>query len=240
QGGVMIIAGDPIGATDALPDVMRAAIDFAEAHGLRLAALGAGQLGLQLYRQAGLRSLYIGDEAIVDTSAFSLEGRPIRKVRQSVSRLEKAGYECALTTVAELDADTSAELDRVSAAWRGQHAERGFSMALDSLRIDEHADTLVLVARDDEKRVRGFLHFVPSYGRPAVSLSLMRRDRQTPNGLTEYMVAKALAHLGEQHIEEVSLNFAAFARILYAPSNPAQRLLKRGLSWADAFFQIER
>jgi lysyl-tRNA synthetase class 2 len=81
---------------------------------------------------------------------------------------------------------------------------------------------------------------VPSYGRPAVSLSLMRRDRQTPNGLTEYMVAQALADLRERQIEEVSLNFAAFARILYAPRNPAQRLLKHALGWADAFFQIER
>jgi lysylphosphatidylglycerol synthetase-like protein (DUF2156 family) len=29
--------------------------------------------------------------------------------------------------------------------------------------------------------MRGFIHFVPSYGRPAMSLSLMRRDRETPN-----------------------------------------------------------
>ena len=113
-------------------------------------------------------------------------------------------------------------------------------MALDSLRIDDHADTLLLLARDDQERLRGFLHFVPSYGRAAVSLSLMRRDLETPNGLTEFMVAKAIAALAAERIEEVSLNFSAFARILHAPRGPAQRLLKHGLGWADAFFQIER
>ncbi len=42
-----------------------------------------------LWQAAGLRSLYIGDEAVVETASFSLEGRAIRKVRQSVARLEK-------------------------------------------------------------------------------------------------------------------------------------------------------
>jgi lysyl-tRNA synthetase class 2 len=240
ESGVLLVSGEPVGPAEAIPKLLERLGVFAERRGLRIAAVGVSEVLKARFEQLGLRALYIGDEAIVDTSAFSLEGRPIRKVRQSVSRLEKAGYGCALTTAAELDAETSAELDRVSAAWRGQHAERGFSMALDSLRIDEHADTLVLIARDNEQRVRGFLHFVPSYGRPAVSLSLMRRDRQTPNGLTEYMVANAIADLRERQIEEVSLNFAAFARILYAPRNPAQRLLRRALGWADAFFQIER
>jgi lysyl-tRNA synthetase, class II len=40
-----------------------------------------------LWEQPQLRARYIGDEAIVDTSSFSLEGRAIQKVRQSVSRL---------------------------------------------------------------------------------------------------------------------------------------------------------
>jgi lysylphosphatidylglycerol synthetase-like protein (DUF2156 family) len=38
----------------------------------------------------------------------------------------------------------------------------------------------------------------------------------------------------------VSLNFAAFARLLHSPRGPLERLLGRLLIWADACFQIER
>ena len=62
---------------------------FAEASGLKLAALGDGEVLRPLWRQFGLRSLYLGDEAVVEIASFSLEGRAIRKVRQSVTRLEK-------------------------------------------------------------------------------------------------------------------------------------------------------
>ena len=40
----------------------------------------------------------------------------------------------------------------------------------------------VVLARDARGDVRGFLHFVPSYGRPAMSLSFMRRDERRPTG----------------------------------------------------------
>jgi lysyl-tRNA synthetase class 2 len=238
--GVLLVSGEPIGPVDAIPELLEQLGAFAERRGLRVAAIGVGEALKPHFEQLGLRSFYIGDEAIVDTASFTLEGRAIRKVRQSVSRLEKAGYTARLLRVSELDSETAAALERVSAAWRGQNAERGFSMALDSLRIDEHADTIVLLARDANAQVRGFLHFVPTYGRAAVSLSLMRREPQTPNGLTEFMVAEAIAALRRQGIKEVSLNFAAFARFIHSPNGRGQRLFRRGLGWADAVFQIER
>ena len=55
-----------------------------------------------------------------------------------------------------------------------------------------------MLARDGEGAVRGVLHFVPCYGRPAVSLSFMRRDPGTPNGLTEFLVVKAAELLRER------------------------------------------
>jgi lysyl-tRNA synthetase, class II len=236
---VLLVSGDPVGPVDALPDLARKVCQFAELHGLELGVLGASERTLPLWREAGLRTLYLGDEALVDTRAFSLEGRPIRKVRQSVTRLEKEGYEATLVDVAALDRETTAELERVSALWREGTAERGFSMAMDSLRCDDHCDGAVVIGRDRDGAIRGFLHFVPTYGRPAMSLSGMRRDRETPNGLMEFLVVRAIEELREKGVEEISLNFAAFARFMHRPRNPAERLVGRLARLANPYFQIE-
>jgi lysyl-tRNA synthetase class 2 len=240
ESGVLLVSGDPVGPDDAVPALLRELSAFAETRGLRIAALAAGNRTCPLWEQLGLRALYLGDEAVVETAGFSLEGRAIRKVRQSVSRLEKHGYRAELREVTELDTAELAELDEVSALWRQGAPERGFAMTLDALRRDDHGDSLVVVARDKEGRARGFLHFAPSFGRPAVSLSLMRRDRETPNGLTEFLVVRAIDLLHARGIEEVSLNFAAFARLIHSPSGRAERLVGRLLVLADAFFQVER
>jgi lysyl-tRNA synthetase class 2 len=236
---VLLVSGDPVGPDDALPALARVVCRFAEKHGLELGVLGASERLLTLWRKAGLRTVYLGDEALVDTRTFSLEGRAIRKVRQSVSRLHSAGYQATLVDVSALEGRTLAELERVSSLWRGSASERGFSMAMDSLRCDEHCDGSVVLARDAIGTLRGFIHFVPTYGRPAVSLSMMRRDRETPNGLMEFLVVRSIELLRESGVEEVSLNFAAFARFMHCPRNPAERLIGRLARLANPYFQIE-
>jgi lysyl-tRNA synthetase class 2 len=240
EGNVMLLSGDPVGEPGSLPLLLRETCAFAERHGLRLGAVGVDSATLPLFRDAGLHALYIGDEAIVETAAFSLEGRAIRKVRQSVSRLETAGYTVSARELGALCAETREQLHAVSARWLDGAAERGFAMAMDSLDAAHQPDSVVVLARDSGGTVRAFLHFVPSYGRAAMSLSFMRRDRDTPNGLTEFLVVRAIELLRERGTEELSLNFAAFARLLRGPRGHAERALSRGLSLADRFFQVER
>jgi len=237
--GVLLVSGDPVGAEASVPTLLRDLGAFAERRGLRVAALGVSEALRPLFAQLGLRSMYIGDEAVVRTSEFSLEGRPIRKVRQSVTRLEKAGYRAEVLELGAADEATLVELERVSKDWRDGADERGFSMALDRLRREEQADTLLAIARDGAGRPRAFMQFVPTYGRAAVSMSLMRRERDSPNGLMEFLVARTIETLRDHDIDEVSLNFAAFARIVGMPQRGVMRVAARMLSTGDRFFQIE-
>jgi lysyl-tRNA synthetase class 2 len=239
QSGVLMLSGDPIGPDDALPALMRELSAFAAERGLRVGAIGASAGFAELAAEAGLRALYLGDEAIVATSSFTLEGKPIKKVRQAVNRLVREGYTSEVRVLGDLEAGELAELEAVSDRWRDGAPERGFSMAMEGLRGSHLADSVVVVARDGDGRVRGFLHFVPAYGRPAMSLSAMRRDRDTPNGLTDFLVVRAIQQLGETGIEELSLNFAAFARWLHSPRGGVERVLARVVRWANPYFQIE-
>jgi len=239
QSGVLLVSGDPVGHPDALPALLHELRAYAQRHGLELAALGASEGILPLWHEAGFRTLYIGDEGIVETGAFSLDGRAIRKVRQSVSRLERASFCTELAETRRLGETELAELERVSNLWRGGAPERGFTMALDSFGGEGRDDGVVVAARDCGGRVCGFLHFVPVHGRPAMSLSAMRRDPSTPNGLMEFLVVRSIEELRERGVEEVSLNFAAFARLMHDPRNGGEWLLGRLVELFNPYFQIE-
>ena len=239
ENGVLLLSGDPVGPPEAIEPLLAQLRSFADARGLKLGAVGASEGMLPRYEQLGLRTLYLGDEAVIELERFSLEGRPIRKVRQSVTRLGKAGYTAELRQVSELDPKTIAEVERVVVLGRQGAPERGFSMTMDSL-CGRHCDeTLVLLARDAEGAIRGVLHFVPVYGRPAVSLSFMRRDPATPNGLTEYLVARGAELLRDRGVKELSLNFATFAKWMHSPARRHERVLGKLVALGNPFFQIE-
>ncbi len=238
EGGVLLAAGDPVGPAEACAALMRQARAFAELHGLRLGVVGASRATATAARAAGLRALYLGDEAILELRAFSLEGRAIRKVRQSVSRLAAAGYTAELVDAAELHEELRGELREVSRRWRGREPERGFAMAI-ALDDPGARAGVVALARDAQGRVRGWLHLLPSFGRPAMSLASMRRDPDTPNGLMEFLVVRSAEALRARGVDELSLNFAAFARPLRSPRGYGDRALARLLGVAGRHFQIE-
>jgi lysyl-tRNA synthetase class 2 len=239
EAGVLMVSADPVGPPEALSALAREVRDYARARGLRLAVFAASETGRRLFAGVGLRSMYLGDEAIVDARAFSLHGRPIRKVRQSVNRLGRAGYTTELRRLGDLDEPAVAELEALAERARDGAPEHGFAMEMDGLRGRGQPETTVLVARDPSGAARGLLHFVPCHGRPARSLSLMRRDRGTPNGLSELMVVRAIEGFRAEGIEELSLNFATFARWITAPATRVERVLGRIVATGDRWFQIE-
>ena len=241
MGGVAIVAGDPIGPVELREGLVRGFRDFAHARGWRVAVLGVSEECLELYRGLGLRSLYHGDEAVVDTAAFSLEGRAIRKVRQSVHRLEHAGYSVRVLCPGALEPELRAELEEIARIWRGAAPERGWVMAMDSLFRLGDEDSVFVVGFDAAGRAHGFLHFCLSRAGSALSLSSMPRLPDVPNGFTEWLICESIAWARERGLARVSLNFAPFAALLApgAELRPLQRAEAATLRRLKGWFQLD-
>jgi lysyl-tRNA synthetase, class II len=237
--GTALVSGDPVGDDEELDELLAELRRLARARGWRLAVVGASERHLERYRRLGLRPFVLGEEAVLRPETFSLEGRAIRKVRQSVSRLGKAGYRLRVVGADEAGPALRAELDDVSREWLGGRPERGFSMAIDDLYVE---GTVFAAAEDAAGRVGGFLHLAPSPAGGGWSLSTMRRRRDVPNGLTEFLVAETLVWAKAEGASEVSLNFCAFTDLISserATTRP-RRLFRRTLLLADNVFQLER
>jgi lysyl-tRNA synthetase class 2 len=238
--GVAIVSGDPIGPRDRLDELIGQFVAHAHRRDWRVAILGASEGCLPLYAAHGLHSLYHGDEAIVDTASFSLEGRPIRKVRQSVHRLAQAGYDTRVLRPSALDDSLRNELETVARDWRGEAPERGFVMALDALFSLGDEDALFVIGFGPDRRAAGFLHFAVSCG-AALSLSSMPRVRTTPNGFNEWLICAAIGWARDNGFERVSLNFAPFAALLApeADLTGLQEVQRRALLTLKGHFQLD-
>jgi lysyl-tRNA synthetase, class II len=238
--GVAIVSGDPIGPRDRLDELIGRFVEHAHHRDWRVAILGASEGFLPLYAAHGLHSLYHGDEAIVDTASFSLEGRPIRKVRQSVHRLAQAGYDTRVLRPSELDARLRRELEAVARDWRGEAPERGFVMALDALFSLGDEDALFVIGFAPDGHTAGFLHFAVSCG-AALSLSSMPRLRTSPNGFNEWLICAAIGWARDNGFERVSLNFAPFAALLApeADLTGLQEVQRRALMTLKGHFQLD-
>jgi lysyl-tRNA synthetase class 2 len=240
--GVMLASGDPVGDPEAWPGAIDAFLEEALAHAWTPAVLGCSErAGTVWVRETGMAALELGDEAVVDTSTFTLEGRPMRNVRQMVGRVARAGYAVDVRRARDVPSPERAAAMRDAAAWRSSDTERGFSMALGRLVDDTDPECVFVTARQDGV-VRAFLQFVP-WGGDGMSLDVMRRDGSVDAGVNELMIATALQQAPALGVRRVSLNFAAFRSALERGerlgAGPVLRAWRRVLVFASRWLQIE-
>ncbi len=241
-GGVSLASGDPIGDPEAWPQAIEAWLTEADDYAWEPGVVGASEAGAVAYGRAGLDSLELGDEAVLELSEFSLEGRSMRAVRQAVSRVTRAGCTLAVTRQQDLAPDRLAELVRVAESLRGEQVERGFSMALGRIGDPRDGDLVIADCRDAGGHVVAVLTFVP-WGSDGLSLDLMRRARDSENGTVEFVVAGLVAAAPSLGVQRISLNFAVFRSVFDRGSRvgagPVLRLWHRLLLMASRWWQIE-
>ncbi|MFE7586991.1 phosphatidylglycerol lysyltransferase domain-containing protein [Streptomyces gardneri] len=241
-GGVSLASGDPIGDPEAWPGAIEPWLAEAREHGWIPAVMGASEEAGVIYARHGLDALELGDEAIVETDEFTLDGRAMRTVRQAFNRVKRAGYEVRIRRHEDIPAAEMDELLRKADDWRDGATERGFSMALGRLGDPRDGRCVMLECTDGEGALRAVLSFVP-WGPKGLSLDLMRRDRDSENGLMEFMVIELLQRAKEIGITQVSLNFAMFRSVFERGSKlgagPVLRMWRSLLSFFSRWWQIE-
>jgi lysyl-tRNA synthetase class 2 len=239
--GYAMVAADPIGPPRDRARVLDEFLAHCREQGWGVAFLAVRESDAPLYRERGMHAIYLGDEAILRCDTFRLEGKQMKPVREAVNRV---GRDHTFELLRESDAPPAlvAQLNAISAEWRRGSDERGFTMELGENVEGTDPDFVIALARDVQGEPAGFLRFVPAYGDdPGYSLDLMRRKLDSANGLTEFLIAGAAVALGARGVRRLSLNFAAWGRLLDSAEDAGllgrfERSVARGL---NPYFQIQ-
>lgn len=245
EAGVCLASGDPVGDPKAWPAAIAAWLRLSQSYGWAPGVMGASSTAAQAFRDAGLNALELGDEAILHPDRFKLSGPDMKPVRQAVTRARRAGITVRMRRHRDLPPEEMSEVIERADAWRDTETERGFSMALGRLGDPADGDCLLAEAIQGEGEgatVVAMLSLVP-WGTNGVSLDLMRRSPQSPNGTNELMVSELCLQAEAIGITRISLNFAmfrsAFEEGAQLGAGPVARLWRALLVFFSRWWQLE-
>lgn len=212
--------GDPIGPDDELaPLLAEFAADCAE-HDWAFAFFQSRPERLPLYQSLGWRALHIGEDPILWTDRFSLEGSAMGDVRRSARKAEESGLVVRCFFPGETPFDPGAErelatsLAEVSDQWLNEHhgTEKGFCMG--RYDPDTLGDAWLAVAwSSTARRVEAFVTWVPIWARRGWALDLMRRRSDAANGAMELLIARSVELARERGDALLSLSLSALASV---------------------------
>lgn len=247
--GMAVAGGDPVGAVESWPGAVDEFLALVERSGWRPAVLGAGPAARPLWQARHMRCIGIGDEVVVDTAEFRLDGRIMRNVRQAVRRTERAGLVTEVVLERELDPGLAGQLRRIHREWLGAAGrEHGFAMNLDAMARGVHPDALIAVAMAPEGYAVAFQRYLPAAhaGRyPVLSLDVMPRTPLSPNGVNERLIVDVIEYAKAHGYGRVSLNFAAFRPLLAQARSAPESLTRtqhatiRAIGLLDPLIQVD-
>ncbi len=209
-GNVALALGDPVGPPEEIAPALRAFLAMCDENGWIAGFHQVLPDFLPYYRRAGLRKLKIGDDATVDLTTFSLEGKARREFRYKIRQLEAMGIR-TLEYPAPVPDEVVAQLERVSDEWLQIPGRRERTFTLGMFTAEYVRSTPVLAAVDSAGDILGFVNMIAIGDSKELSVDLMRRRSNAPNGIMEYLFAKLFLRAKEQGFHRFNLGLAPMA-----------------------------
>lgn len=192
-----VTLGDPVGPQAGMEQTMREFMEYCRENDWGIAFHQALPDFLPLYQKLGLRKLKIGDDAIVDLTKFSLEGKERKEFRSKVNKLERAGVHVVIYEPPVPD-ETLLHLQEVSDEWLQIPGRRERRFTLGLFETNYVRSTPVFAAADKDGKLLAFVNVIPSYVPGEATVDLMRRRTGAPNGIMDYLFIKLLLHFKEK------------------------------------------
>jgi lysyl-tRNA synthetase class 2 len=203
--GVSLATGDPIGDPEAWGPAIGAWLERAEKHGWKPAVHAASEEGAAAYARAGLSGAHRGDDAVLLSGEFTVEGRNMRPVRQAAGRAEAAGYTTQVRRCADASAEELATVRALANAWPA--GSLAFGPALGRLGDPADSRCVLVEAFDADGSRKALLAFAPWSDRGLV-LDLVRSAPDAVDGVVELLVVALMRDAARLGVDRVCLGVA--------------------------------
>ncbi|HSQ79340.1 MAG TPA: phosphatidylglycerol lysyltransferase domain-containing protein [Candidatus Bathyarchaeia archaeon] len=234
-----VVLGDPAGPEEEIAGTIHSFAQFCEDNDWGVAFYQTLPDFLPLYRQAGFKKMKVGEDAIVDLEAFSLDGKSMKHVRHAVNQFDKSGYRTVYydAPVADEVLDALAEVSDDWLKIPGRR-ERGFTVG--AFSRSEVRKTPVFAALDPAGRVLAFMNIIRSYAPGETTIDLMRYHRDAPHGVMDTLFVKLFDLQKGRGFKRFSLGLAPLSGFLESEEAGApERAVEFFLQRLDFIFSFE-
>jgi lysylphosphatidylglycerol synthetase-like protein (DUF2156 family)/uncharacterized membrane protein YbhN (UPF0104 family) len=173
EGRSAIALGDPIGPVEERREAIATFQQFCDRNDWQPAFYQTLPADLELYEALGFKTLKIGEEAVVNLKAFTLQGKAGKHLRTTVNKFKKLGYSVQFYAP-PIANELLQELRAISNEWLEQMAgsEKKFSLGW----FDDQylKDCEIAVVYNSQSNPIAFVNVIPEYQLNEITIDLMR------------------------------------------------------------------
>jgi phosphatidylglycerol lysyltransferase len=179
---------------------------------------------LPVYYELSRKSLFLGQEGIVDLNSFSIEGGEKKSIRNAINKIIEHGYITRINTPPLTDGLIQ-KLKAVSLEWL-KLTERDEIVFSQGMFVEkEIKGQTVITVENSEEKIIAFLNIIPDNVKNEGTYDLLRKTADAPNGIMDHMLIELFKYFKTSGIRYVNLGFAPLSGI-NDPNNFTERSMK--------------
>jgi phosphatidylglycerol lysyltransferase len=179
---------------------------------------------LPVYFELSRKSLFLGQEGVVDLDTFSLEGGEKKSIRNALNKIKEQGYTTHINTPPLRDGLIQ-KLKAVSDEWLKLTDREEIIFSQGMFVEEEIKEQTVITVENSEEKIIAFLNLIPDYVKNEGTYDLLRKTADAPNGIMDYILIELFKHLKASGIKYVNLGFAPMSG-LDDPHNFTEKSMK--------------
>jgi phosphatidylglycerol lysyltransferase len=208
----LVALGDPCGNAAVFETLVNDFREYADRHNMTPCFYEVDEAGLHRYHDAGFAFLKLGEAALVDVRAFTLEGKRNESLRHAVNRARREGavFQWLHHPLPEA---TWQELQTISDQWLATRhaAEKGFSLG--AFRRDYLVRSDIAVVSLNQ-RIVAFANLMPDYAsHHELSVDLMRHREDAPPGSMEFLFVHLIEYARSAQYRFFNLGIAPLSGV---------------------------
>ncbi|MBI4762580.1 MAG: phosphatidylglycerol lysyltransferase domain-containing protein [Chloroflexota bacterium] len=216
---VALALGDPIGPPQDLAAAISQFKDFCAPNDWLPAFYQVTPTYLETYKSAGFNVLAIGNEAVVELSAFTLEGSENKPLRNSYNKLVRLGYRADVIQP-PFSPRMMMELESISNEWLSARGTSEMRFSLGWFNEAYLQTGPILLVRDREGFIEAFANIVSVGQTREAAVDLMRHRQHVESGLMDFLFVSLLQWARENNFSAFNLGLSALSGVGEHSDNP--------------------
>jgi phosphatidylglycerol lysyltransferase len=207
-GNYAVVLENPVGANETdLKKCISLFDTYCYDNGLKSIYFRVPEESLPLYLENRKKSMFIGQEAVVNLETFSLEGGNRKSLRNAINRIKDRGYNSTLHLPPIKDGVLQ-KLKSVSDEWLSYTGRNEIVFSQGMFVWGELKQQTVITIENMEEKVIAFLNIIPDYTPSESTYDLMRKTADAPNGIMDFIMIELFKFLKSKEYGFVNLGFA--------------------------------
>jgi phosphatidylglycerol lysyltransferase len=207
-GNFAVVLEDPVAEN---PDEMKACVaefdKYCFESGMKSIYYRVPEEHLDVYRQLRRKNLFLGQEGVVDLLEFKLEGGARKPMRNAINKVIDRGFKATVHEAPVKDGILQ-KIKSVSDEWLLDMERQEIIFSQGMFDWAELKQQTVITVENNEEKIIAFLNIIPDYAKDEATYDLIRKTKDAPNGVMDFILIELFKYLKEKGITYVNLGFS--------------------------------